>query len=372
MTAVAPTLQAFFLSRLGRELDASAHTVDSYRHAFRLLLVYAHTETGKAPSELNFSDLDARLVSNFLDHLEKVRGNTAGTRNTRLAAIHSFFHYAAYRHPEHARSIQQVLAIPHKKAATVPRAYLDDEEMDVLVAAPDRSTWMGRRDHALLVVGLRTGMRLSELTGLRRRDVDLGPAPHVKCLGKGRKRRDTPLDKATVAVLKAWTAEAGSDPDAPLFPSLRGGRLSPDAVERLIAKHVAAAKANCPGLGAKKICTHKFAPQLRHGDAPARGRRGGPRPSARSREAGVGQRIPARRPDPETEGARPTAAAAAGLTSGALPARRPAAAVPRATRIMPPLQASARALKIGPAGPRHPLVNPSRHYRGVGIKSSGG
>lgn len=270
MTAVAPTVQAFFLTRLGHELDASGHTVDSYRHAFRLLLVYAHGETGKAPSDLDFVDLDAHLVSGFLDHLEKNRGNTAGTRNTRLAAIHSFFRYAAYRHPEHAGTIQQVLAIPHKKATTVPRDYLDEEEMDAIVAAPDRSGWLGRRDHALLLVGLRTGMRLSELTGLRRRDAALGPTPHLKCLGKGRKRRDTPLDKQTVEVLRAWMTETSAGPDTPLFPSVRGGRLSPDAVERLVAKHVVAAAAICPAIAAKEISPHNlrhsFAmDMLRHG-----------------------------------------------------------------------------------------------------------
>lgn len=198
MTAAAPNIQAFFLTRLGAELDASPHTVDSYRHAFRLLLTYAKTRTGKSPAELDLADLDAVLISGFLDHLDSERGNSVGSRNTRLAAIHSFFRFASYRHPEHAQSIRQVLDIPHKKARAQPRSFLTEAEMDAVISAPDRVTWTGRRDHALLVVALRTGMRLSELTGLRCQDVDLRTPAHIKCLGKGRKRRDTPIDKATV------------------------------------------------------------------------------------------------------------------------------------------------------------------------------
>jgi len=189
VTAAAPTIQAFFVTRLGAELDASPHTVDSYRHAFRLLLAYARTQTGKQPADLDLADLDAGLISGFLDHLESDRANTVASRNTRLAAIHSFFRFASYRHPEHAQTIQQVLAIPQKKSQTVPRAFLTDSEMSALAAAPDLSTWSGRRDHALLVLALRTGLRLSELTGLRCQDVDLRTPAHVKCLGKGRKRR---------------------------------------------------------------------------------------------------------------------------------------------------------------------------------------
>lgn len=260
MTALAPTLQAFFVSRLGRQLDASPHTVDSYRHAFRLLLAYAQTQTGKPPSEMDLADLDATVVSGFLDHLEEERGSSVASRNTRLAAIHSFYRFASYRHPEHAETIQQVLAIPPKKTESTPRCFLTSAEMDALATAPDLSTWCGRRDHALLVVALRTGLRLSELTGLRCGDVELGVAAHVKCLGKGRKRRDTPLDKATVLLLRSWLDERRGELDDALFPSRRGGRLSPDAVQRLVAKHVITAQAACPSLANKQISTHN----LRH------------------------------------------------------------------------------------------------------------
>ncbi len=260
MTALAPSLQAFFVTSLDRQHGASVHTVDSYRHAFRLLLAFARTETGKHPCDLDLADLDAGLVSRFLDHLETDRHNSVASRNTRLAAIHSFFRFASYRHPEHAETIGQVLAIPQKKTATVPRSFLTPEEMGALVAAPDRSTWNGRRDHALLVVALRSGLRLSELTGLRCQDVQLAAAAHLKCLGKGRKRRDTPIDKPTVAVLRVWLNERRGGPNDPVFPSRRGGQLSPDAVQRLVAKHVTTAQQTCPNLDNKRISTHN----LRH------------------------------------------------------------------------------------------------------------
>jgi integrase/recombinase XerD len=260
MSMLAPSLQAFFVTRLGTERDMSPHTVDSYRHTFRLLLTYAKQRTGKAPSELELGDLDAALVSSFLEHLEHDRGCGVGTRNTRLAAVHSFFRFASYRHPEHAATIQQVLAIPQKKTERRPRSFLTTVEMEALLAAPNRSTWSGRRDHMVLALALQTGLRLSELTGLRCRDVELGAGAHVKCLGKGRKRRDTPLDRTAVSLLRAWLRERGGEPDDPLFPSRQGGRLSSDAVQRLVAKHVETARASCPSLGSKRITTHN----LRH------------------------------------------------------------------------------------------------------------
>lgn len=260
MSMLAPSLQAFFVTRLGTERDVSPHTVDSYRHTFRLLLTYTKQRTGKAPSQLEVGDLDAALVSSFLDHLEHDRGCGIGTRNTRLAAVHSFFRFASYRHPEHAATIQQVLAIPQKKTERRPRAFLTAMEMEALLAAPNRSTRSGRRDHMLLALALQTGLRLSELTGLRCRDVELGAGAHVKCLGKGRKRRDTPLDRTTVSLMRAWLGERGGQPDDPLFPSRHGGRLSSDAVQRLVTKHIETARASCPSLGSKTITAHN----LRH------------------------------------------------------------------------------------------------------------
>ena len=263
MTAVAPTLQAFFVTRLGSQRDASPHTIDSYRHAFRLLLAYAEARTGKRPARLDLADIDAELVSGFLDHLEQDRANSVASRNTRLAAVHSFFHFASYRHPEHAETIQQVLAIPRKKTQAAPQPFLTSAEMNALVSAPDLATWCGRRDHALLTVAVRTGLRVSELTGLRCGDANLGPAAHLKCLGKGRKRRDTPLNKPTVKLLRSWLAERRGEAADALFPSRRGGHLSADAVQRLVAKHAATARNACPSMAHKTVSPHS----LRHGCA---------------------------------------------------------------------------------------------------------
>jgi len=253
-------LQDFFLRRLIEQRAVSARTVESYRDAFELLLGFAEQQTGKHASALELKDLDAPLVLDFLEHLEHQRGNSARTRNARLAAIRSFMAYASVRDPASLPITQRVLAIPSKRFDRPVLGYLTREEITALLAAPDRSTWIGRRDHVLLAVALRTGLRLSELTGLRRQDVHLGTGAHLKCLGKGRKRRDTPLDKPTVKLLYAWMHEQDGNPENPLFPSRRGARLSPDAVQRLVAKHVATAQGKHPSLAAKRITPHT----LRH------------------------------------------------------------------------------------------------------------
>ncbi|MEO7836503.1 MAG: tyrosine-type recombinase/integrase [Acidimicrobiales bacterium] len=260
MTALAPTLQTFFTTRLAQQRQASPRTVEAYRDAFRLLLAYAHTRSGKTPSQLDLADLDADMISGFLDHLEHERHNSVRTRNARLTAIHSFYRFAAYRHPEHTGLISQVLAIPAKRCETTVVSFLTQTEIDALLAAPDLDTWAGRRDHALLVVAVQTGFRLSELIGLRCQDTHLGPGPHLSCLGKGRKHRDTPLGPGSVRALRAWLRERHGQPDEALFPSRRNGHLSPDAVQRLLAKHVATAASRCPSLHAKRVTPHT----LRH------------------------------------------------------------------------------------------------------------
>ena len=207
MTALAPTLQAFFTDRLARQRHASGQTVAAYRDAWRLLLAFAAERTGKQPGQLDIADLDAPLVGDFLDHLERERGNSPRTRNARLAAIRSMFGYAALRHPEHAESIARVLAIPAKRFDRALVTWLTEPEVDALLAAPDKATWAGRRDHAMLALAAQTGLRISELTGLACGDVHLGAGPHVSCHGKGRKQRITPLTTVTVTVLRAWLAE---------------------------------------------------------------------------------------------------------------------------------------------------------------------
>lgn len=260
MTSLAPTLEAFFTERLLRQRQASSHTVRSYRDTFRLLLVFAHRRTGKAPSQLDLADLDAGLISAFLDHLEHERHNTVRTRNTRMAAIRSLFRFASYREPADAAVIQRVLAIPDKRSRREIVSYLSAAEVDALLAAPDRSTWIGRRDHALLVTAVQTGLRVAELTALRRRDAVLVTGAHVRCHGKGRKDRCVPLTRQTVDVLKTWLAESGGAGDDAVFPTRRGGHLSPDSVGDLVDRCVVIAKDRCPAWSARRVTPHT----LRH------------------------------------------------------------------------------------------------------------
>ncbi len=260
MTSLAPTLEAFFTERLLRQRQASSHTVRSYRDTFRLLLVFAHGRTGKAPSQLDLADLDAGLISAFLDHLEHERHNTVRTRNTRMAAIRSLFRFASYREPADAAVIQRVLAIPDKRSRREIVSYLSAAEVDALLAAPDRSTWIGRRDHALLVTAIQTGLRVAELTVLRRRDAVLVTGAHVRCHGKGRKDRCVPLTRCTVDVLRTWLAESGGTGDDAVFPTRRGGHLNPDSVGDLVDRYIAIAKDRCPAWSAGRVTPHT----LRH------------------------------------------------------------------------------------------------------------
>jgi site-specific recombinase XerD len=263
VNTLAPTLQAFFTDRLARQRQVSGHTIAAYRDAFKLLLAFAEQQTGKPPSRLDIADLDAPLIGAFLSHLETGRGNSARTRNARLAAIHSLFRYAALRHPEDAAVIQRVLAIPPKRFDQALITYLTEAEITALLAAPDQATWTGRRDHALLMLACQTGLRATELTRLTVGDAHLGTGAHVSCLGKGRKQRITPLTTATVAILGAWLGERAGLPAGPLFITRRGTPLSRDALERRIAKHAATAALSCPTLHEKKVSPHV----LRHSAA---------------------------------------------------------------------------------------------------------
>lgn len=256
MSLVAPLLEAFFTERLLRQRRASPHTVAAYRDTFRLLLRYAQGRLGKAPSVLPLSVLDAPLIGAFLDHLETQRRNSPRTRNARLAAIHSFFQYAALRVPELGGMIQRVLALPQKRFDRNLVRFLTRPEIEALLGAPDHNTWLGRRDHTLLLVAVQTGLRVSELTALRCEDVTLGHGAHARCHGKGRKERCTPLSRQVTDGLRAWLRERNPAPFDPLFPSLRGGSLSRDAVEKLVAKHAVTARARCPSLAHKRVTPH--------------------------------------------------------------------------------------------------------------------
>ncbi|MQA00140.1 MAG: tyrosine-type recombinase/integrase [Dehalococcoidia bacterium] len=263
MTALAPTLQAFFTDRLMAQRRASPHTIAAYRDTLRLLLQFAQATRGAAPAAITIEQLDAPLVGAFLDHLERERGVAIATRNARLAAIHSLFRFAALRHPEHAAVIQRVLAIPAKRADRALVTFLTRPEIDALLAAPDLTTRSGRRDRAMLLLAIQTGLRVSELTGLRCDDVVLGAGAHVRCQGKGRKERATPLLPEIVAVLRDWLRERGGAPGEPLFPGPRGRPLTRDAVSRVVARHAATAAERCPSLAHKRVTPHA----LRHSAA---------------------------------------------------------------------------------------------------------
>ena len=260
MSAVAPLLEAFFTERLIGQRQASPHTVASYRDACCLLLRFAHVRTGKPPDQLALEDLDGVLIGAFLNHLETERGASGRTRNARLTAIRSLFNFAAYRHPEHAALIQRVLAIPPKRSAKAVVTYLDDNEIGALLDAPDRSTWIGRRDHALLLLAIETGMRVSELTRLNCDAIRLGTGAHVRCHGKGRKDRVTPLRRDTRMLMRSWLDERAGATGDPLFPGPSGRPLSREAVRRLVERHIATAAKTCPSLLTKNVTPHT----LRH------------------------------------------------------------------------------------------------------------
>ncbi len=256
-------LQSFFTDRLLQQLCVSGHTIAGYRDCFRLFLEFAAARLRKAPSALTLDELGAPFVGEFLEHLEQDRGNSVRTRNARLAAIRSFFRYVALNEPACALLCQRVLAMPSKRYERKQIEFLNQLEIDALLAAPDPSTWTGRRDRTLLTLALQTGLRVSELIGLRCRDVVLGTGAHVRCEGKGRKQRCTPLRQEATTMLKAWLRERRGEPQDALFPSIRGRSLSRDAVERLVAKHTATAQGHCPALKRKKVTPHV----LRHSAA---------------------------------------------------------------------------------------------------------
>jgi len=249
-------LQGFFTDRLLRQMRASSHTIASYRDTFRLLLHFATERRGKTPSDLTIEDLDATFITEFLDHLETVRGNSARTRNVRLAAIHSFFQYVAWTEPAHALHCQRILAIPNKRYERRTIEFLTHEEVEALLAAPDVSRWIGRRDRMLMLLTVQTGLRVSELTALRLADVVFGTGAHVRCEGKGRKFRCTPIRSEVSEPLSAWLAERAAIPGDTVFPSAQGRALHTDAVGRLVAKHAAAAQKACPTLAGRRITPH--------------------------------------------------------------------------------------------------------------------
>ena len=253
-------LQEYFCDRLIAQRDASPATVATYRDTFRLLLAYARDVEHKAPTEITLGDIDAPLILRFLNHLERERGNTPRTRNARLAAIRSFLHFAAVKSPASLPSVQRVLAIPMKRFDRHVLGFLTREEVDAIVAAPDRSRWSGRRDHAMLATFYNTGARLSEIAGVRVRDVATDRSRAVRVHGKGRKERVVPLWPSTCRIISAWIREIRSADEAPRFPTRGGDPMSKSAIQERLSRAVAAATVSCPTLSGRRISPHT----LRH------------------------------------------------------------------------------------------------------------
>lgn len=249
-------LEAFFTDRLMSQRQASSNTIASYRDTFCLLFRFAEQHLQKAPSTLTINDLDAPFIGAFLEHLEKERDNTARSRNIRLAAIHSFFKYVALQDPAHSAVAQRILAMPTKRFVQKPIDFLTRSEMEALLAAPDENTWTGRRDKTLLLLAIQTGLRVSEIIGLTIQDIVLDRGAHVRCKGKGRKERCTPLRKELVSALQIWLRERHGEPDEPLFPNARGKFLSRDGVEYLLSKYVTIAQKRCSSLQKKNVTPH--------------------------------------------------------------------------------------------------------------------
>lgn len=263
MTPLPNLIQRFFTDRLCTQMAASPNTIAAYRDTFRLLLRFASQQVGKPPTKLALEQLDVDLIADFLTHMEEERGNSPRSRNARLASIRSFFGFVAMAEPAHLMHCQKVLAIPGKRHEHRTVEFLNRAEMHALMAAPDRKTWIGRRDHAILSLALQTGLRVSEITGLRRSDLALGTGAHIRCEGKGRKQRCTPLRQEAALVLTLWLKERAGLDDDPLFPTLRGTRLSRDAIEQMVHKYVHVAAKSCPSLANRRVTPHV----LRHSTA---------------------------------------------------------------------------------------------------------
>jgi integrase/recombinase XerD len=253
---VATLVERYFTERLMHQRNVSDNTIASYRDTFRLLFTFAQTRLRKAPSSLELKDLQAPFVQAFLADLETKRGTSVRTRNLRLTAIRSFFRFVSFEEPAHSALIQRVLAIPSKRHDKRQVDFLARSEIEAILAAPDRTTWLGRRDHALLLLAAQTGLRVSELIGLDWNALHLGTGAHVRCIGKGRKDRCTPLTKHARCALRAWVKEPVRHGANALFPNVHGSRLSPDSVQSLLAKYVRSASESCPSLKRKRVSPH--------------------------------------------------------------------------------------------------------------------
>jgi site-specific recombinase XerD len=258
--SLAALLERFFTERLMQQRQASPHTISSYSETFRQFLTFTEQRLHKAPSRLNFQEIDKPLIMAFWDHLEKHQGVSTRSRNLRLTAIRSFFRFAAFEVPTYSAQFQRVLAIPSKRFTRTLVPFLTRAVVDALLAAPDLRRWSGRRDHNLMVLAVQSGLRLSEITGLKREDIIFGAGAHVRVIGKGRKERCTPIARSTLKVLKGWLLEPQRGDGHVLFPNFKGDRLSVHGVQYLLNKHRATASTGCLSLKRKRVTVHR----LRH------------------------------------------------------------------------------------------------------------
>ena len=256
MTPLAPPLAAFFRDHLPRDRGCSQHTCNAYAYAFQLLLGFAAERFHTSPSSLTLEQLDAPLVTAFLEHLETARGNSPATRNARLAAIKSFAHFVEYRVPSSIEQVGRILAIPSKKTDQTLIDYLNREELQALLDAPDPTTREGTRDRAMLHVGFAAGLRVSELVGLRLGDLHTHPQASIQVRGKGRRERVLPLWKETAKSLRAWVALRGETRATELFLNAQGGPLTRSGFEYILRKYVKTAAHFCPSIAAKRVSPH--------------------------------------------------------------------------------------------------------------------
>lgn len=256
-------VQRFFTQRLLEQQGVSPYTIASYRDTFRLLLKFVTNQAKRPPSKLTIEDLGPEVIEKFLLYLERDRGNTVRTRNTRLAALHAFFLFVSIQEPTLGLQCQRILAIPTKRYEQATVEFLTENEATAVIAAPDTQTWIGSRDRALLLLAFQTGLRNSEIRSLTRQDLVFGTGAHVRCFGKGRKMRCTPLRPDVVTIMKAWLGHHPGQNTDPVFPSSRGGQMSSDALQKLVARHVATASVKCQSLKEKKVTPHT----LRHAAA---------------------------------------------------------------------------------------------------------
>lgn len=259
MTPLAPLVTAFFRTHLESEKGVSKNTIVSYSYTFKFLCQYVSRRVGKAPSALRLEDLDARIVRDFLEHLERECGNTPRTRNLRLTAIRSFMKYVQCEAPSALDQVRQIRAITNKRTQERLVSHLNREEMKAVLDVTNPGTRKGVRDQAMLYLGFAAGLRVSERLSLRLNDIELdGPYPSILVQGKGRRQRRLPLWKEAVRALRAWLSLRGTVPTPEVFLNTRGEALTPSGCSHVLKTYARTASAQCPTLSNKHVSPHVY------------------------------------------------------------------------------------------------------------------